>query len=101
MGRSGPRKSTTGHSGGLKIENTASIPGISEKRRYMMEKALADILGWITEFRNCYSQGRADCMSYGHQGGNFTAPYSRDTLDYMFWRAGWESVREEMETKIT
>lgn len=30
MGRSGPRKSNTGHPGGLNIENMVLIPGIIE-----------------------------------------------------------------------
>lgn len=54
----------------------------------------------LEDLEEAYSRGRVDYVQCSGSGF-FTPPYGRAMLEYMFWRAGWESAKEEAETKIT
>lgn len=53
-------------------------------------------------YQNCYDQGRSDYLTR-LELSDYTAwfpPYVKSTLEYMFWKAGWESMKEEMGPKV-
>lgn len=58
----------------------------------------------MEKYEACYKEGVEAFVSCQAQCswvlGLFTAPYTIKTLEYMFWKAGWDNMRERFTVRV-